>query len=433
MNEVFSNKKRIINNKKNWQECPKCNFQFEKYNKYKKCNNCGYNFKMSSEERLEIICDDNSFNEIDFKNKNLHESILIGKAKIDNKDVAIGIMNSYHMAGSIGEFLIKKLCYLIKFAKRNKLPLIIFSASGGIRVQEGVKALVGMSKLAEAINEYKEDGLFISFLTNPTYGGLNASLSMLGDIIISEYDCKIGFSGTRVIKNELLQELPENFQTTEFCFENGLIDMIVSRDQEKEIISKLLTFYYYKDKKEHKDEKNMTTKRKKRVISSDKEKEKSKEDLKTLTTEEKLQLIKEIRMEKHIRPYKIVENVFSSMIEIHGDRINKDDNSIKCVLAKMNDLYVSVIYVNRRNNLKDNITANFGMINPEGYRKANRFIKLSEKMNLPIICFVDTPGANAGYEAEKNGQTIAIANLLQDIPKIKVPIISFITGEANSG
>ena len=148
---------------------------------------------------------------------------------------------------------------------------------------------------------------------------------------------------------------------------------------------------------------------------------------------DKLELIKEIRTEKHIRPYNIVENIFRSFIEIHGDRISKDDNSIKCGFAKLDDMFVSIAYVDRRNNINENIITNFGMINPEGYRKVNRFVKLSEKLNSPIIFFVDTPGANAGYEAEKNGQAVAIANLLQDISKIKVPIISFITGEANSG
>ena len=413
MNDIFKNKKRIINSKNGWNICPKCNSQFEEYNKYKTCINCGYNFKMESSERLKIICDDGTFNEIDVENKDKQNSIIIGTAKINGFDIAIGIMDSFYMAGSIGNYLIDKICYLIEYAKINKLPLIIFSASGGIRVQEGVKALVGMSKLSKVINTYKENGLFISFLTNSTYGGLNASLSMLGDIIISESDCKIGFSGARVIENELHQELPQNFQTTEFHYEKGLIDIVVSRDKEKDVISRILEQY------------NNTNKTKQKMDETF--------DFYNKTKISKLELIKNIRCERHIRPYQIAKGIFSSLIEIHGDRISKDDNSIKCFLAKMNDMFVSIVYVDRRNDIKENMKTNFGMINPEGYRKVNRFVKLSEKMNSPIVFFVDTPGANAGYEAEKNGQAIAIANLLQDISKIKVPIISFITGEANSG
>ena len=414
MNKYFEKKKRNINNKKGWMECPSCFTQFEDYNKYKTCRNCGYNFKMNITERLNIVCDDNSFIKIENNEIDNEENIIIGTATIKGYKVAIGIMEAFYKAGSINQVIIDKLCKLINYAKNNKLPLIIFSASGGIRVQEGLKALVGMSKLALAIREYRENGLFISYLTNPTYGGLNASLSMLGDIIISEKNCKIGFGGTRIIEKELNQKLLFNFQTEEFQYQNGMIDIITSRDKERDIIATILDLYSNKNYK---------------VEINKIEKISLCENFET----DKLELIKNIRSENHIRPYKIVQDIFTSMIEIRGDRISKDDQSVKCIFAKMDEIALSVIYVNRRNSLKENIKFNFGMINPEGYRKINRFIKLSEKMNLPIILFVDTPGANAGYEAENIGQAGVIANLLQEISKIKVPIISFITGEANSG
>ena len=375
---------------------------------------CECNPKIRCSERLEIICDEGTFNDIDKDNNGKRDNIIIGTAKINGFDIAIGIMDPSYLAGSIGTYLIDKICNLINYANEKELPLIIFSASGGIRVQEGVKALVGMSKLSKAINDYKEKGLFISFLTNPTYGGLNASLSMLGDIIIAENDCKIGFSGARVIEKELHQELPHNFQTTEFHYENGLIDIVVSRDKEKKMIARILEQYNNKNKTKEKIKKSLNNRVNNEKIS-------------------KLELLKNIRNEKHIRPYQIVESMCSSLVEIHGDRISKDDNSIKCFFAKIDDIYLNIVYVDRRNDIKENVKTNFGMINPEGYRKVNRFIKLSEKMNSPIVFFVDTPGANAGYEAEKNGQAVAIASLLQDISRVKVPIISFITGEANSG
>lgn len=428
MNNVFKNKKNYINNINGWINCPKCNFQFEQYNTNKVCRECGYNFRMTCEERLKLISDDGAFEKINEKSKienhNNQESIIIGKTRICNYEVAIGIMDSFYMAGSIGRYLIDRLCCLIKYAKENKLPLLIFSASGGIKLQEGVNALVGMAKLSSAISDYKEEGLFISFLTNPTYGGLNASLSMLGDIVISENDCKIGFSGKRVIENEYHQKLPDDFQTTEFNFKNGLIDLILVRDEEKEIIGRILEQYYQsrKDKRGN-------------VWKVDKlDKVNHNEKVKNLNIDiNKTELIKEIRSEKHIRPYYIVEKLFTSMIEINGDKIKKDDSSIKCCLAKMDDNFFNVIYVNRRNDLEENIANNFGMISPEGYRKANRFIKLSEKLSTPIVLFVDTPGANAGIDAEMNGQAVAIASFLQDISNIKTPIVSFITGEANSG
>lgn len=429
MNDFFNNKKKYINSKNGWITCKECNYQFEQFDIYKMCLNCGYNFRMTCLERSKLICDDDNFKEIENKSNYIDkiveqidkDNILIGTAKICNQEVAIGIMDSFYMAGSIGKYLIDKLCSLINYAKESNLPLLIFSASGGIRVQEGISALVGMSKLSSAIADYKEDGLFISFLTNPTYGGLNASLSMLGDIVISEKDCKIGFSGKRVIENEYHQKLPDDFQTTEFNYENGLIDLIVSRKEEKEKIGRILEQYY-----EQKDKENKKIKDIKDIKKETKENNR-------IFDINKIELIKEIRSEKHIRPYYIVEKLFTSLVEISGDKINKDDSSIKCCLAKLDTTYVSVLYVNRRNELNENIENNFGMISPEGYRKARRFIKLSEKLNTPVVIFVDTPGANAGFDAEKNGQAVAIANFLQEISNIKVPIISFITGEANSG
>ena len=369
------------------------------------------NVRISAMERLKLICDENSFIEIDKENKKENETILIGIGKIHNLNVAIGIMDANYMAGSIGTFLTNKLCFLIKYAKINKLPLLILSSSGGIRVQEGVNALVGMAKLSAVIKDFKEDGLFISFFTNPTYGGLNASLSMLGDINIAEEGCKIGFSGARIIENELHQNLPKNFQTEEYNLENGYIDIITSKDNEKETIYRLLEQFYH-----HNNTKEIQYK-----------------ETKTNTSINKLDLIRQIRSEVHIRPETIVNNLFTDLIELHGDRVHKEDNAVKCFFAKLNDIDLSVIYVNRQNNLQNNILSNFGMIRPDGYRKINRFIKLSEKMKSPVVIFIDTQGADAGIYAEENGQASAIANLLQDISKISVPILSFITGEANSG
>ena len=421
MNKFFEDKKRKINNKNGWITCPKCSFQSPDYSKYKTCIECGYNFKMTALERIGIICDLDSFNQIDEDKNEQNDKILIGYGKIDDIEVAIGVMDSTYMAGSIGTYLIDKIVYLIDYAKNNKLPLILFSASGGIKVQEGVNALVGMAKLANAISEYKETGIFISYLTNPTYGGLNASLSSLGDIIISEEDTNIGFSGKKVIENELHESLPQDFQTVDYQFNNGFIDIIVKRDESKKTISRILKQYKYN--KENIDQ----------TPNKSINKDRCEEGFNQELLINKKELINEIRSEKHIRPYQIVENVFEDLLELHGDRISKDDSSVKCFLAKVNEQYVNVIYVNRRNNIQENIENNFGMINPEGYRKVHRFIKLSEKFLAPIVIFVDTPGANASTEAERNGQASVIANLLENIVKVKVPMISFITGEANSG
>ncbi len=362
---------------------------------------------LTYKERMSLICDDDSFEELESDdNKNL----IIGTAKINDKQVAIGIMDSTYKAGSLDVETIKKILYLISHAKSNKLPLIFVSSSGGIRVQNGVSALLGMSKMALAIKEFKETGLFISFVTNPTYGGLNASLSSLGDVIIAEENSMIGFSGKKIIQNEIGDPIPEDFQTAEFNLKNGLIDAVVSRAESKEVISRILTQY------------NKTIK----PFSYDK----SGNNKYNVNKEE---LIKKVRSNEHIRPQEIVNGIFDSLLEIHGDRDGNDDNSVKCYFAKLDDDYISIVAIDRTNNLEDNMINNYGMIGPHGFRKILRFFKLSEKFNSPIVTFVDTPGADPTVDSEKNGQASAIAVLLEAISSITVPIMSFITGEANSG
>ncbi len=364
--------------------------------------------KLSANERIKIICDSNSFEELNLNN---NSEIVSGIAKINDIKVAICTMDASYKAGSVSKDAIDKIVKTIYFAKDNKLPLIVVSASGGIKITEGVRALVGMSKIALAINEYKKDGLlYISYITNPTYGGIYASISTLGDIIIAEENSMIGFSGKKVIEKEFDEILPKNFQTADFCFENGLIDIISNRYNCKRSISRILEQY------NRNIEKNNDLK----------------QDSKTIQLN-KIELLNNVRANVHIRPRAIFDELFSDAIEIHGDRLKADDKAVKCLLAKIDNDYVSVVYTDKTNNLNENIENNFGMIKPEGYRKIKRFFKLSEKLSSPIVIFVDTPGADPTCYSEMNGQSNAIADVLEEISEIKVPIVSFITGEANSG
>ena len=370
------------------------------------------NKKIYAQDRLNQICDYNSFKSIDEEDNNSEDKIIIGSCKIDSNNVAICIMDANYKAGSIGKYLIDKIFKIIEYAKDKKLPLVILSCSGGIRVQEGVSALTGMAKIAFAINEYKQDGLFISVLTNPTYGGLNASLSSLGDINIAEIGSKIGFSGARIIANEVNNKIPEDFQTAEFFYKSGMADVLCYRYELKTILRRILEQYC--SNKNFKTTDNTTFESPANVLN-------------------KYELLKSIRSNDFIRPYKIFNHIFTHQIEFHGDRAGLDDDTIKCFIAKLDDLYSCVIYTNRRNTLEENLKSNFGMNTPSGYKKAARFIKIAEKLNSPIIFLVDTPGADAKVESEVYGQAFQIGSLLETVSKTSVPIISFITGEANSG
>lgn len=433
MRDSFLQKKEKINELNGNKKCQNCGCYFETYNEYKVCKKCGFNFVMSVNERIKLICDVDSFKElkinidygyndfpgykeqiIKYQNKtNLDEAIKIGTAKINGIDIAIGIMDANFMCGTVGVVVGEKIVSLIEYATEQSLPLVFFSASGGIRVQEGVKALVQMSKISAAIEQFSRKGLlFISYLTNPTMGGLNASLSMLGDIIIAEDNCTIGFTGARVIKQILREELPKDFQNTDYNFKNGFIDIITNRQSSKKLIYEILKKCKNKSIPLKKIEYSKTTQENKIAIKD---------------------IYYNIRSNKHIKAKELINNIFKNKLDLNGDRISGNDEAIKCYLGDFNNIDVMIISTNKGTNLEENIKSNFGMISPEGYRKIMKNIKLAEKFSLPVIFFVDTPGANPNVSSESNGQSFVIANLIKTLSTLRVPILSFITGEANSG
>ncbi len=226
------------------------------------CPKCHHHFRMSARERIKLVCDKNSFKEL-FKNihtvnvlefpdylkkienyqskTNEVDAFIGGEAKINRIKVAIGVLDSYFMMGSMGNVVGEKVTRLIEYATDNNLPLVIFSASGGARMQEGIFSLMQMAKTSAALKYHHKKGLlYISVLTHPTTGGVAASFATLGDIIIGERKALIGFAGQRVIKETIKEDLPEGFQTAEFQLEKGFVDINVERKELKKTIQKIL-------------------------------------------------------------------------------------------------------------------------------------------------------------------------------------------------
>ena len=174
----------------------------------------------------------------------LDEGVLCGVGNINSKKVATAIMDSNFMMGSMGSAVGERITRIIEYSTQNKLPLIIFTASGGARMQEGIISLMQMAKTSAAIAKHDEAGLlYISVITNPTTGGVTASFAMLGDIIISEPGAILGFAGRMVIENTINQKLPEDFQSAEFMLEKGFVDDIVDRKNLKNYLSRVLKLH----------------------------------------------------------------------------------------------------------------------------------------------------------------------------------------------
>lgn len=248
-----------------WVKCDKCKeiiYKETLHQNYSVCPNCDNHFRLSSRRRVAQIIDEGTFSEfnLNLKDSNplnldeytkklevlrdktgIDEAVKCGTGKINGEDVVLCVMDSNFFMGSMGRIVGEKITYSIEKAIELKLPIIIFCVSGGARMQEGMVSLMQMAKTSAAIAKLNEAGLlYISVLTDPTYGGVTASFAMLGDIILAEPKAMIGFAGPRVIKQTIGQDLPEGFQTSEFLLEQGFVDKVVHRSQMKDTLYKLI-------------------------------------------------------------------------------------------------------------------------------------------------------------------------------------------------
>ena len=251
-----------------WLKCEKCKeilYKDNVRNNLNICPNCGHYFRMHIGRRLEVIIDEGTYKrfdlEIDTTNPleledypkkikalrqktGLEEAVACGTGKINGEDVVICIMDSGFLMGSMGAVVGEKITYSIEQAIKLKFPLIIFTVSGGARMQEGIVSLMQMAKTTAALTKLDEAGLlYISVLTDPTYGGVTASFASLGDIILAEPGAMIGFAGPRVIEQTIGESLPDGFQTAEFLLDHGFVDKIVERKDMKETLYKLIKYH----------------------------------------------------------------------------------------------------------------------------------------------------------------------------------------------
>ena len=404
------------------------------------CPKCGGYFRVHARRRIEMITDEGSFEEWDsdlqggnpleykgYEEKlkklqektGLSEAVVTGKAKIDGREAVIGVCDGRFLMASMGEAVGEKIARAVERATKERLPVILFACSGGARMQEGIVSLMQMAKTSAALKRHSDAGLlYISVLTDPTTGGVTASFAMLGDVILAEPKALIGFAGPRVIEQTIGQKLPEGFQRAEFLLEHGFLDAIVERPQMKAVLSKILAL--------HENGKGTDFNRKEcaQDLVADGRKEEK------LTAWQRVELSR--RKDRPVAS-DYIDALFTDFVEFHGDRYFADDKAIIGGVARFHGMPVTVIAQAKGRNTKENIERNFGMPEPEGYRKALRLMKQAEKFARPVICLVDTPGAFCGLEAEERGQGEAIARNIYEMSGLKVPVVSIIIGEGGSG
>ncbi len=433
-----------------WSKCPRCGqilYKEDRKQSYNICQKCGYYGRMGAYDRIAMIADGGSFEEwekelsdknpLGFrgyekkraelrKSTGLSEAVVVGRAAIYREPCVLVVCDANFMMASMGYTMGEKITRAVERAIKEQLPVVIFACSGGARMQEGIVALMQMAKTSAALKKHSDLGLLsMVVLTDPTMGGVMASFAMLGDIILGEPRALAGFAGPRVIKQTIGQTLPDGFQRTEFLLEHGFLDMVVERRDMKEKLYQLL-FYH--------NTKQYIAKRER--ASSHFGKYKKKESLREkrkLYNADAWEKVKRSRMQGRPTALDYISLIFQDFLELHGDRMAGDDKAVIGGIASFNGVPVTVIAQQKGRSTKENIERNFSMPNPEGYRKALRLMKQAEKFHRTVICFVDTPGAFCGIQAEEHGQGEAIARNLYEMSSLKVPVLTILIGEGGSG
>lgn len=430
-------------------KCPKCGRMLERSLVVKKkyiCYECGSYFRVRTNNRIRMVADSQTFEpwftEMPVSNPlayegyedklaqtrektELEEAVTVGTCKVYGEEIVLGVCDSRFLMGSMGHVVGEKITLAMEKALELKLPVFIFCCSGGARMQEGIVSLMQMAKTSAAIQKLNEAGiLYCPILTDPTTGGVTASFAMLGDIILAEPGALIGFAGPRVIRQTIGQELPEGFQTAEFLVEHGIIDGVVERRNLKKVIYFLIKAHQGKEGK-YADFQTPEFRFKLSELLSERAAKRP-----ALTAWEKVQNVRNV---KRASATDYMDAIFDTFIEDHGDRAFRDDPAIIGGIGFLGAQPVTVIAQQKGRDAKECVQRNFGMPMPEGYRKAIRLMKQAEKFHRPVVCFVNTPGAYPGIEAEERGMGESIARSLFEMSGLKVPVLCILIGEGGSG
>ncbi len=428
--------------RKNNLPCPRCAYDLHAaplYRDWRVCDNCGHHFPLDAARRIQTLVDPRSFRELEKflttlprgitqpqgreyaermraakQDTRLREAVTIGSATIENHAVMLIVLDFRFLGGTMGAATGEKIARAFEYALEKNLPVLAVTASGGARIQEGMNALMQMAKTASAVNRFQTGGLpYITLLTNPTTGGVYASFANLADVILAEPRALVGFAGPRVVEILTRQKLPADSHRAEFLLKHGMVDAIVPRMALRAHLSKIIG--------------NVSAKISAPALAPS--------DLPTLQPALPQSSWDTIQLARHPqRPTTLdyLTRVLTDFVELHGDHFYGDDPAIVAGVAKLNGQGVVVIGQERGHDAT-RAQRHEGRAEPEGYRKAQRLMRLAAKWRLPVLTFVDTPGAEPGYEAEKRGIGMALAYSIATMLQTRTPTIAVVIGEGGSG
>jgi acyl-CoA carboxylase subunit beta len=427
-----------------WIHCPGCAVMLYRKRLARNlhvCPECGHHVRISARERIAQLADPDSFRELapeiagtdplGFTDSRPYqerlreaaertgerEAAVFGTAAIEGVPIVLLAMDFRFLGGSMGAALGEAVTCAAEVATSMRVPLVLACASGGARMQEGAISLLQMAKTSQAMAMLHEEGLLsVCILTDPTFGGVTASYATLGSIVLVESGALVGFAGPRVISQTIRATLPPGFQTAEFLLEHGLVDRVESRAALRPLLARLLRLHTDGFRESSSE------------VPSQPEAPDTPEPV-----DDPWDVVSLARDIGRPTTLDYLQLAFDDFVELHGDRCFADDPAIVGGIARIRGQSVVVVGHQKGHDTRELVARNFGMPHPEGYRKALRLFQHAERVGLPVVTLVDTPGAYPGIEAEERGQAIAVAELIARSSRLRVPIVSVITGEGGSG
>lgn len=431
-----------------WIKCPSCGklvyYKDYKENKYI-CPLCGKAFMMTPKQRFDLLFDNTDWEKLPlpvvsddpleftdreaYKNRlaearsetGYHDAIATADGTINGIPATVCVLNGEFMMGSMGRAAGDGIVASMEHAIEAKRPFIMVTSSGGARMQENILSLMQMARTTVAVNKLHATGTpYIVLLTDPTYGGVTASFAMLGDIHIAEKGARIGFAGKRVIEQNIREKLPSNFQTADYLYEHGMVDMVVARQDLHEVLGKILSVLT----KQPKEAKQIN------VSTPDYDKSKKIRGMGETEAYDKVLLARH-ENRPHFLDY--INGIVEDWTYLAGDRCFAEDPAMCSGIGYWRGIPSVIIGQEQGRTIETRQKHRFGMVNPDGYRKAQRMMRLAEKFQLPLISLFDTAGAFAGREGEERGQSQAVASSIATGLSVKTPYVAVNVGQGGSG
>ncbi|MBP3316366.1 MAG: acetyl-CoA carboxylase carboxyltransferase subunit beta [Alphaproteobacteria bacterium] len=431
-----------------WIKCESCG-RLVYYKDYKDnlyiCPRCGRAFIMTPKQRFDLLFDNRKWERLTLPTATddplgfvdrmpyvdrladaraetgFSDAVASADGEIGGVPSTVCVLNGDFMMGSMGRSAGDGIIASIEHAIETRRPFIMVVASGGARMQENILSLMQMARTTAAVNKLHENKIpYIVLLTDPTYGGVTASFAMLGDIHIAESGARIGFAGRRVIEQNIREKLPSNFQTAEYLYEHGMVDMVVARRDLPETLGRILAVLT----KQPRDPKQIN------IATPALDTHKKVRGMGENDAYDKVLLARH-ENRPHFLDY--IDGIVDCWTYLAGDRLYAEDPAMGSGIGFWRGIPAVIIGQEQGRTIETRQKHRFGMANPDGYRKAQRMMRLAEKFELPLISLFDTAGAFAGREGEERGQSQAVATSMSVGLSIKTPYVAVNVGQGGSG